>query len=101
MTLGAALALGAFAALVAAGLLAGAITVSGPVDRPRDRGSHRAPTPTSGGLAVAAGALLGTAACAWSAPLPGLNAVAPLALIAALLGALAAADDLYDLGARP
>ena len=50
---------GSTVALVAAAAISGLVSWSGPVDRPRDRGSHHLPTPTAGGLGIIAGADLG------------------------------------------
>ncbi len=74
---------------------------SGPVDRPRDRGSHSQPTPTSGGLAVMAalGIVLTVATLTTSFPAGQARDVALLLLLAGSLGLLGAADDVLDLGA--
>jgi Fuc2NAc and GlcNAc transferase len=75
---------------------------SGPLDRPRDRGSHRRPTATAGGLGVVVGSSLGCltlvlfAGSAWA----GAPVIAAAFAGAAALGLLGALDDLYDLGAR-
>jgi UDP-N-acetylmuramyl pentapeptide phosphotransferase/UDP-N-acetylglucosamine-1-phosphate transferase len=41
------------------GLLAGKVSVFGPLDHPNDRSLHQVPTPRMGGVAIAAGALFG------------------------------------------
>ena len=98
------LALGAgvlLAALVSAGL-AGLVAACGPVDPPRERGSHRRPTPTSGGLAVLAGTSLGAAlavALLAHGERSGLAAVAATLGVAGGLGLMGALDDVIDLGA--
>ncbi len=84
------------AAFLAAFLLAGAIAAGGPVDAPRDRGSHKRPTPTTGGLAILAATCLGAAASS-----PSEGPLAAALACAAALGLYAALDDLRDLGAAP
>lgn len=89
---------GAVAALVA-GLVSWGVSRWGPVDRPRERGMHASPTPTSGGLAVMAG----VGAAVWL--LPPLTRVFGLALaetlgLAVVLGLFGAVDDAVDLPAR-
>jgi Fuc2NAc and GlcNAc transferase len=78
--------------LTALGLSA-ALAACGPVDRPRERGSHRAPTPTAGGLAVLVAVCAATLFGTRSDP------VLAAVLIAGLLGLAGAADDVFDLGA--
>lgn len=79
---------------------AAAIARCGPVDPPGDRTSHDAPTPTSGGLAILAGAcagwLVGLALNGGSGEARGVVVVLACAAALALLGAV---DDLYDLPA--
>lgn len=84
------------AAFVAAFILAGIVAAAGPVDAPRDRGSHKRPTPTTGGLAILAATCLGTAL---ASPPDGSTAAA--LACAGALGLYAALDDLRDLGAAP
>ena len=90
----------AFAAALIAAAVAGLIAWSGPVDPPGARRSHARPTPTSGGLAIIVGTCVGVAAMAR------LGLAAPdvrigwLALAAAILGLVGAADDLFDLPPR-
>lgn len=97
--LGAALA----SAVGVAGVLGGLVAWAGPVDLPRDRGMHHRPTPTSGGLAILAGASVGALVFA---ALVGGHDNAGLARIAAILGfsgavgLLGAVDDLFDVGAK-
>ena len=86
---------------VAAALGAGLVASTGPVDSPNARSSHDAPTVTTGGLAVVAGASLGLAAFALTAKTaPGLAKGAMTLTFAAALGVFGGFDDLYDLGAR-
>lgn len=86
-------------ALIAAAI-AGLIAWCGPVDPPGARRSHARPTPTSGGLAIIVATCLGLAA------MNRLGLAAPdvrlgwLALAAAILGLVGAADDLLDLPPR-
>ncbi len=84
-------------------MLAGFVAWSGPVDPPRSRGSHHHPTPTSGGLAILAGASVGAAVTAALTP-PALHAqaheVAATVAVAGGLGLIGAVDDMVDLGAR-
>jgi Fuc2NAc and GlcNAc transferase len=78
--------------------LAGGISWAGPIDPPTERGAHRRPTPTSGGVAiigaVGVGLLLHPVAGAlgWR-----LAATLALALVMGVIGAL---DDLFDIGAK-
>ena len=94
---------GAAAAFLAAAAGSGVIAWAGPVDRPRERGSHKIPTPTSGGLGVIAGTSLGLWLFTALAPAPHseVGKIAAAFGIAALLGLIGALDDLYDLGAKP
>jgi UDP-GlcNAc:undecaprenyl-phosphate GlcNAc-1-phosphate transferase len=84
--------------LAAAAALAGAIAWAGPVDPPTERGAHRRPTPTSGGVAimgaVGLGLLLapGAGAMAWR--------VAATLALALAMGVIGALDDLFDMGAK-
>jgi len=94
--------LGAGLALIVSSALSGVLAWCGPVDRPRTRGMHDAPTPTAGGLA-----LLGGTAIAMFAGLPAMRASggADLVFTAAFAVALAqgllgAFDDVIDFGAK-
>lgn len=102
MTLAGAAVLGAATALCVSAALSGLVAWAGPVDRPRDRGLHKTPTPTAGGLGIIAGAALGLYVFAALAPAPlaDLGKIAAALGFAALLGLIGALDDLLDLGAR-
>lgn len=94
--------LGALVALVVAACLSGVLAGCGPVDRPRDRGMHTAPTPTAGGLALIGGLAMAILVClpwlrASGGVAPALTAGVAVALAHGLLGAV---DDVLDLGAR-
>jgi UDP-GlcNAc:undecaprenyl-phosphate GlcNAc-1-phosphate transferase len=93
---------GSVAAMLVAATVSGVIAWSGPVDRPRDRGAHKAPTPTAGGLGVIAGTSIGLLLFALRAPHPpaGLGKIAAALGFSAVLGLIGALDDLLDLGAR-
>ena len=90
-------------ALVAAILFSLLVTGGGPVDRPRQRGMHDQPTPTSGGLAVMAATGLATGLILWLLPndVPG-GGKDGLAVFgfAVLMGLTGAADDLLGLPAK-
>jgi UDP-GlcNAc:undecaprenyl-phosphate/decaprenyl-phosphate GlcNAc-1-phosphate transferase len=90
-------------ALVAAILFSLLVIGGGPVDRPRQRGMHDQPTPTSGGLAVMAATGLATGLILWLLPndIPG-GGKDGLALFgfAVLMGLTGAADDLLGLPAK-
>ncbi len=102
MTLAGAAVAGSLCALATAGAISGLVVWAGPVDTPRARGSHAAPTPTAGGLGIIAGAALGLLLFAALAPalMANLGAVAASLGFASGLGLLGALDDLYDLGAK-
>lgn len=102
MTLAGAALVGGATALAVSAALSGVVAWAGPVDRPRDRGAHTRPTPTSGGLGIIAGTALGLLAFAVLAPAPlaELGKIAAALGFAALLGLIGALDDLFDLGAR-
>ncbi|ESQ80127.1 glycosyltransferase family 4 protein [Asticcacaulis sp. YBE204] len=96
-----------FAAFVLSALLAAGFTQlairGGPVDIPRDRGAHKAPTPTSGGLAVMAAAGLSLGLLIWLC-VPGksdsVHSGALLFIFASLAGLSGAIDDFMDLPAK-
>jgi UDP-N-acetylmuramyl pentapeptide phosphotransferase/UDP-N-acetylglucosamine-1-phosphate transferase len=96
----------AAAVLAGAGVsaaLAGLVAWSGPVDPPRARGSHRRPTPTSGGLGILAGASVAAALGAALGPATARRDLWPVAVTVATAGALGllgALDDVVDLGAK-
>jgi UDP-GlcNAc:undecaprenyl-phosphate GlcNAc-1-phosphate transferase len=75
----------------------------GPVDRPRGRGAHSQPTPTSGGLAVMAATALATGLClclfGHSLPAGGRDGLILLGF-AALMGSCGALDDVFDVPAK-
>ena len=85
---------------IAAATLSLLVIFGGPVDKPRERGVHLRPTPTSGGLAVMAGAALVIGAIVYlnSALIPG-NLRDGLLLFgfASLMGLSGALDDLIDM----
>jgi UDP-N-acetylmuramyl pentapeptide phosphotransferase/UDP-N-acetylglucosamine-1-phosphate transferase len=89
-------------ALMAAGAISGAVAWAGPVDRPRERGSHHTPTPTSGGLGILAGACAGLMTFAALAPATtaDVGKIAAALGLASALGLLGALDDLFDFGAK-
>ncbi|MGN6423881.1 MAG: glycosyltransferase family 4 protein [Asticcacaulis sp.] len=98
-----ALAVGFALALAASLALAWLAAASGPVDRPRTRGAHLHPTPTSGGLAImAATALaLGGALALFGDAVPGGWRDGLIVLLfAAIVGLGGAADDLLDMPAK-
>lgn len=102
MTLAGAAVIAAAASLAVSAALSGVVAWAGPVDRPRDRGAHKTPTPTAGGLGVIAGTALGLLTFATLAPAPSaeLGRIAAALGFAALLGLIGALDDLFDLGAK-
>jgi UDP-GlcNAc:undecaprenyl-phosphate/decaprenyl-phosphate GlcNAc-1-phosphate transferase len=79
------------------------VIASGPVDRPRDRGAHDNPTPTSGGMAVMAACALAVGIVLVHAG-PVLGGFAKPALwlfgFAILIGLSGAADDVLGLPAK-
>jgi len=101
MELTAAAVLAAGIAAMTAGLGAGLVVRTGPVDSPNARSSHATPTVTTGGLTVVAGAALGLAVFALAAgPVPGLAAGGLTMTLAAALGVFGGFDDLHDVGAK-
>jgi UDP-GlcNAc:undecaprenyl-phosphate GlcNAc-1-phosphate transferase len=97
------LAAGFALAFAAALVLAWLAAVSGPVDRPRTRGAHLHPTPTSGGLAVmaATGLAVGGGLVLFGDLIPGGWRDGLILLIfAAIIGLGGAADDLFDMPAK-
>ncbi len=102
MTGVAVVALAILTALLVSAALSRLIAWSGPVDRPRERGMHDAPTPTAGGLAMIAGTGAGLLLFqGLGGPHDGLDAkVAASFGLAALLGLFGALDDLHEFGAR-
>jgi len=94
---------GFFAACVLAVALGLLVVWCGPVDRPRTRGSHSRPTPTSGGMAVIAATAIPVAAILWTwraqIPGPGMDGLL-LFGFAALMGLSGGIDDVFGLPAR-
>jgi len=90
-------------AALAAAVLAPLAIGGGPVDKPRARGSHADPTPTSGGLVIMAATALaiGVALGIWGRDIPG-SSRDGLALFgfAAVLGVSGGIDDMFDLPPR-
>jgi len=76
----------------------------GPVDLPRERGSHSNPTPTSGGLAVMAATGLALSLLLWLIPPHPIRDPAHSGLFllgfSALMGLSGAVDDVLDLPAK-
>ncbi len=102
MTLAGAAIAGSATALIVSAVLSGLIAWSGPVDRPRERGLHKRPTPTAGGLGIIAGAGLGLLIFAVFAPaqMADRSKIAAALGLAGSLGLLGALDDLFDIGAK-
>lgn len=102
MTLAGAVAAGCAGALVGAAAVSGLVAWAGPVDRPRERGSHKTPTPTTGGLGIIAGTSIGLLVFAAMAPVPlaGLGKIAATLGFASILGLVGGLDDLFDIGAK-
>ncbi|ESQ87529.1 hypothetical protein ABAC460_19570 [Asticcacaulis sp. AC460] len=87
---------------ISAALFSLLVLNGGPVDRPRERGAHTVPTPTSGGLAIMAGCGVICAAVLWFAgdAVPGQWRDGALLFgFASLMGLSGALDDLIDLPA--
>lgn len=83
-------------------LVAGLMSVVGPVDAPRARGAHHHPTPTAGGLAAIAGVAAGLMLfVVLERPYSGLGLAVWLFAGAAAVGLLGALDDALDFGAVP
>jgi len=78
--------------------LAGVISWAGPIDPPTERGAHRRPTPTSGGVAIMGAVGLGLLLHPVAGPL-GWKLAVTLALALAM-GVIGALDDLFDIGAK-
>jgi Fuc2NAc and GlcNAc transferase len=94
--------LAALITFAAAAGLAGAISWAGPIDPPTERGAHRRPTPTSGGVAIMGAVGLGVLLFLFAAhgqPDMGWRLAATLAL-ALIMGVIGALDDLFDIGAK-
>lgn len=83
---------------VVATALAGAVSWAGPIDPPTERGAHRRPTPTSGGVAIMGAVGLGLLLDPVAGAL-GRRTAATLALALAM-GVIGALDDLFDIGAK-
>ncbi len=99
-----ALLIGGFAASLAAAFAFSWLVVrGGPIDTPRHRGSHHAPTSTSGGLAVMAATALAVGVFAWlfHDQIPGKALDGMLLLgFAGLMGISGGIDDINGLPAR-
>ncbi len=93
--------LGLLAALAVALGLAALLGWCGPVDRPRERGLHTAPTPTAGGLAILGATAVGLTLALTHPPLPpGLHGMLAVVLAGpVLLGLIGAVDDVLDIPA--
>ncbi len=93
-----------FVAAIALALAFGAIVMrAGPVDAPRERGSHVNPTPTSGGMAMIAATALACAVVLWlyRTAIPGTGRDGLFLFgFASLMGLSGAIDDLFGLPAR-
>lgn len=88
------------AVALVASAVAGLIAWCGPVDAPGPRRGHGRPTPTSGGLAIVVASCLGLALVRrFGLAQPDVR-IGWLALLAAVLGLMGAADDLFDLPPR-
>lgn len=72
----------------------------GPVDPPRDRAAHQAPTPTSGGLGIMAGTCAGIAPLVSLLPKDQLAPLLALLVLALVMGVVGLIDDILDLNAR-
>lgn len=94
------LALAATLAWATGALVTGLVSRWGPVDPPRDRSAHKAPTPTSGGLGIIAGTCAGLVPLIGTLPKDHLAPLAALLVLSLMVGALGLIDDIYDLGAR-
>ena len=91
------------AAALAAVVLSWLVIKGGPVDIPRDRGSHGDPTPTSGGLVLmaAAGLVMAVVIALFGQQIPGnWRDGAFLFGFASLMGLSGALDDLIDMPAK-
>ncbi|EGF93415.1 glycosyl transferase family 4 family protein [Asticcacaulis biprosthecium C19] len=92
--------LGLAGSAIAAALLSLLVLKGGPVDRPRERGAHTVPTPTSGGLAIMAACGVVCAIILWFAgdAIPGQWRDGALLFgFASLMGLSGALDDLIDM----
>ncbi|WP_443748261.1 glycosyltransferase family 4 protein [Asticcacaulis solisilvae] len=94
---------GFFAAFLLALVLGLLVVWCGPVDKPRSRGAHSRPTPTSGGMAVIAATAIPLAVILWTwrtqIPGPGFDGLL-LFGFAALMGLSGGIDDVFGLPAR-
>lgn len=86
--------------LVVCVFLSAGLSWSGPVDPPRARGMHTAPTPTAGGLAIMGGVFAGLLMLDLDVSAPTGRAVAWALAFAAVHGVIGALDDVFDLGAK-
>lgn len=94
---------GFFAAFILAVALGLLVVWCGPVDRPRSRGAHSNPTPTSGGMAIIAATAIPLAVILWTwrtqIPGSGMDGLLLFAF-AALMGLSGGIDDVFGLPAR-
>jgi len=85
-----------------AAAVAGVVSWAGPIDPPTERGAHRRPTPTSGGVAIMAAVGVGVLLFLLGPQVRSdmaLRLAATLALALAM-GVIGALDDLLDIGAK-
>lgn len=94
------LALAAALAWATGTVVAGLVSRWGPVDPPRDRGAHKAPTPTSGGLGIMAGTCAGLVPLVSLLPKDQLVPLVALLVMALVMGVVGLIDDIFDLNAR-
>lgn len=94
------LALAAALAWATGAVVTGLVSRWGPVDPPRDRGAHKAPTPTSGGLGIMAGTCAGLIPLISLLPKDQLAPLVALLVMALVMGVVGLIDDIFDLNAR-
>jgi len=94
------LALAAALAWATGAVVTGLVSRWGPVDPPTDRGAHKAPTPTSGGLGIIAGTFVGLVPLVSLLPKDQLAPLLALLVMALVMGVVGLIDDILDLNAR-